>query len=82
MVSRNNFRRVNTGYHALNTHNSSIPPVKGLLLSPAVLGLAHGIFHRGGANAHAILLEQNRFGTGGTQVNTKHVFHNNFLFSI
>ena len=70
------------GQHRLNGGHSSVPPILGFLLSPAVMGLVHGIFHSGRGHRHAILVKQHRLGAGSSKVNTKNVFHQEQLLSI
>ena len=70
-------RRVHAAFadHGFHRGRGGVPPVEGILLSPAVAGLAHGILHRGGADHAAFLVKKHGFGSGGTQVDTKYIFH-------
>ena len=56
----------------------SIIPVLGILFRPAVLRLVHRIFHRCGADTLTVLVEQNCFRAGCSQVDPKQVFHMHF----
>ena len=67
--------------HGLDGLDSSVPPVLGVLLRPAVVGLVHGILDSGRGHRHAILIEQHRFGAGGAKVDTQNVFHMERLLS-
>ena len=60
--------------HGLHRLPHSTPPVGRLLLSPAVLGLVEGVFHRVGGHGRTITAEQHRLGTGGAQVDTQQIF--------
>ena len=65
------------GQHLLNGFYRRLPPVRRVLFRPAVLRLRHGVFHRSGSHDLPRLIEEDRFGTRGTQVNAQYVFHLN-----
>ena len=60
--------------HGLHRLPHSTPPVGRLLLSPAVLGLVEGVFHRVGGHGRTVTAEQHRLGAGGAQVDTQQIF--------
>ena len=66
------------GQHLADGLHRRAPPVRRVLLCPAVLRLRHGIFHRGGGHDLPPLIEKDRFGTRSTQVNAQYVFHRMF----
>ena len=64
--------------HCTDRADCGIIPVLGILLCPAVLRLIHRILHGCGADTLTVLVEQNCFRAGCSQVDPKKVFHMHF----